>query len=290
MNTNQIPCWISFGARSSGILRKSLVVAAVLAGLVPSLRSQPANDVSGTAVNNQSCLESAKRLDQMTEAWRGTNDIKNLENIMSLCEALRPSRVSGPECREVYLRAVQFVLDVPLAGDADQLTAVLKLQKTAGRMLRGDDLSAMPVGERVAFRAEVMRKHALFAKQLRNELSASKQAGPFYINVAPPTNSGQPSIAGMNPDAIKDPVKRQEYLDAIRANAAKKDSRRKEARLSAALDDELKQIERYVLRSYPPTAEAKKEVQEFLELGGFEKQQVEGVLKKISAKGNTSNQ
>lgn len=151
-------------------------------------------------------------------------------------------------------------------------------------------MAAIPAGERAAFRTEVMRKHALFAKRLSQEVAAAKQAGPFYINVAPPTNLGQPGFAGMNPDTIKDPAKRQEYLEAIKANASRKDASRKQARLNAALADEQRQIESYVVRNYTATPDAKKEVQQFLELAGFEKQQVQGVLKKISAKGNAADQ
>jgi hypothetical protein len=290
MNTNKTPFWTSCGTRLPGTLRAFLVAVGVLGGMVPSLQSQPADQVQGTSMNKQTCLESGMNLDQMIEAWRGTNEIKNLENIMGLCEAIRRASLSVPECREVYLRAVQFILDVPSAGDAEQLTTILKLQQTASRMLRGDDVAAIPASERAAFRAEVMRKHALFVKRMRQELADARQAGPFYINVAPPPNLGQPGFAGMNPDAIKDPVKRQEYLDAIKANASRKDASRKQARLNAALADEQRQIESYVVRNYPATPDAKKEVQQFLELGGFEKQEVQSVLKRISAKGNTTDQ
>jgi hypothetical protein len=290
MNTNKIRNWTSFRTNSPWMLRAFLVAVGVLSGVVLSLQCQSADQVQGTSMNKQTCLESVKKLDRMTQAWRGTNDLKNLENIISLCEAIRQSSLSEPECRDVYLRAVQFVLAVPSAGDPDRLTAVLKLQKTAGRMLRGDDLGGLPADQRVAYRAEVMRKHALFAKQLRQELATAKQGEPFYINVAPPTNLGQPAIAGMNPDAIKDPVKRREYLEAIKANASRKDARQKEARLSAALGDELEQIEDYVVRNYPATPDSKKEIQEFLELGGFEQQQVQSVLKKVAAKGKATDQ
>ena len=276
---------MSLETRSMWIPKMILLSVGVSSAMVLSMQSQPADKVQEVkAAQEQSCQGSSNKLSPIVEAWRSSQDVKELENALNFCETIRQSRLANPQCREVYLRAIQFVLDVPPDGDSDRTTAIVKIQKTAARMLMGDDLNQIPAADRQAHRAEIMKKIVLFAKQLRDKSASLEKEEPFYLNVAPPANSGQPTFSGQNPDAIKDPVKRQEYLDALKANQNRRYAAEKRERLSAALNDQTQQIERYVLRNYPPTPDAAKEIQEYLELGGFEKQKIQTLLNKISAK------
>ncbi|MGH8239787.1 MAG: hypothetical protein ACREXP_22635, partial [Steroidobacteraceae bacterium] len=69
---------------------------------------------------------------------------------------------------------------------------------------------------------EKIRLLAKLLGQIRQELIPEYVPQRVVMNVRPPAGAGDMrSIAGMNPEAIKDPVARERYKAAIRENSAK---------------------------------------------------------------------
>lgn len=82
--------------------------------------------------------------------------------------------------------------------------------------------------------------------RVRKERLPNFRPKPIVANVAPPANV--PGMAGMNPDAIKDPVARAKYKEAIREND---DNARQNRRQHELRDAD--SIMRRKLKSYLPT-------------------------------------
>jgi hypothetical protein len=77
-----------------------------------------------------------------------------------------------------------------------------------------------------------------------------------YMNVSPPDSGGQPVAAGMDPKAIRDPVARKKYEDAIEENNRKNAKLRRELDLSRCVDRAIIDIWHYV-RNFPEGSEAR---------------------------------
>jgi hypothetical protein len=67
------------------------------------------------------------------------------------------------------------------------------------------------------FKVEDARLLAMFLGEVRNDLINGYEPARTFVNVMPPLNSG-PVYTGMSPTAIKDPVARAEYEQAIEKN------------------------------------------------------------------------
>ncbi len=82
----------------------------------------------------------------------------------------------------------------------------------ARQMLREDD-----AGRSIGVRAEDVKALAMLLGAVREEILPNFSAKRVTMNVRPPAGSG-PSVSGMNPDAIADPVARERYKAAILEN------------------------------------------------------------------------
>lgn len=77
-----------------------------------------------------------------------------------------------------------------------------------------------------------------------------------YANIMPPDSGGQGVAAGMDPKAIRDPVARKKYEDAIEENNRKNAKLRRELDLSRCVDLAIIDIWHYV-RNLPEGSEAR---------------------------------
>ncbi len=83
------------------------------------------------------------------------------------------------------------------------------------------------------------------------------------LNVAPPDDVGQGVAAGMDPAAIKDPVARKKYEDAIAENNRRNMKLRRELYLSRAVDRAVIAIWQFV-RQLPEKSEARARANEVI--------------------------
>lgn len=93
-------------------------------------------------------------------------------------------------------------------GTADLSTKT----KVVRQMLREDG-----AGRSTGVRAEDAKSLAMLLGAVREEIVPNFSAKRVTMNVRPPAGSG-PSVSGMNPDAIADPVARERYKAAILEN------------------------------------------------------------------------
>jgi len=77
-----------------------------------------------------------------------------------------------------------------------------------------------------------------------------------YVNVSPPDDGGQGVMAGMDPKAIRDPVARKKYEDAIEENNRKNEKLKRELWLSRGVDYAVIDIW-YFVRNLPKDTEAR---------------------------------
>jgi hypothetical protein len=150
-------------------------------------------------------------------------------------EALRLEELwKGGKTSEYYQQASKIAEEI-LSGDAtdtkdeaaaELLESLLSKAAVSTKATTYYDLFAM---RKVAsylipperFSAEERRINARllskFLGEIRNEIVPNYQDRPVTMNVAPPP--GTPcAVAGMDPDAIDDPVARAQYKEAIRQN------------------------------------------------------------------------
>ena len=284
MTNNQNPPLVTLLRMEGTCIWKPLLLTVVAMLMTLGMQGQPANRASGDKPVEESCQNLSNKLSQIIGKWRISPDVRELENALNLCEEIRQGRLATTECRQLYLQAAQFVLDAPFSEDRDQINALVKKQRTATRMLMGDDLNRIPEPTRHLHRSEVLKKVAVFAKRLR----INTGEGNHYLNVMPPAGAGQLIFAGQNPDTITNPVKRQEYKAALETNAAKAKDARLRSNLARILADEVQQIEKFVLRNYHGAPETQGEMRAALEESGFEKERIEKLLKQVAAKPNSS--
>ncbi|MFH1477199.1 MAG: hypothetical protein ABIH24_06895 [Verrucomicrobiota bacterium] len=84
-----------------------------------------------------------------------------------------------------------------------------------------------------------------------------------YMNIMPPESGGQGVMAGMDPKAIRDPIARKKYEDAIEANKRKNAKLRRELDLSRCVDRAIIDIWHYV-RNFPEGSEARTEANQII--------------------------
>jgi len=77
-----------------------------------------------------------------------------------------------------------------------------------------------------------------------------------YANIMPPDSGGQGVMAGMDPKAIRDPIARKKYEDAIEENNRKNAKLRRELDLSRCVERAIIDIWHYV-RNLPEGSEAR---------------------------------
>ncbi len=137
---------------------------------------------------------------------------------------------------QFYLEAVSFANDIAaLSGqqDASGLSARL-LNSLLSKNIKGKEIEVgvtdLNVQELLAklvitnqdVSIEQRRANALILSEylglIRTEIIANFRPLWVSANVAPPRNAGQFVMAGMNPDAITDPVVRAEYVEAKKQN------------------------------------------------------------------------
>jgi hypothetical protein len=94
-----------------------------------------------------------------------------------------------------------------VVGEAD----LLAVEELAGVLLRRDNVTAEQRHRKIMLLASTLGR-------VRQELIPGYVRRMVTMNVSPPILSGGPMAAGMDPDAIKDPVAREAYKAAILEN------------------------------------------------------------------------
>ena len=96
---------------------------------------------------------------------------------------------------------------MPKTGTDDLFT----MQKLASYLLSNTNASAEE-------RRATVPLICAYLGEIRNETVPNYERKPVTRNVAPALPPGVPGAAGMDPDAISDPVARAKYKEAIRKN------------------------------------------------------------------------
>jgi hypothetical protein len=113
-------------------------------------------------------------------------------------------------------------------------------------------------------------------KRIRGEFLADYVPKEVYMNVAPPSGDG-PSIAGMSPEAIADPVARDRYRDAILQNQSDNLTNARQAELLSMDREFSKPILDHIRRQAVAGEIAEKVVQRLLAAPGFSRDEREGL-------------
>lgn len=117
-------------------------------------------------------------------------------------------------------------------GNAYLLIEASKIASSMNPRDRGDSLSTL---DEDCLRLQI---EVLLALQNARDLNYDPEAPENIVtaNVAPPMDTGQGVMAGMSPEAIKDPVARKKYEDAIAENNRRNAKLRRELDLSRGVD------------------------------------------------------
>ena len=135
---------------------------------------------------------------------------------------------------------------------------LLEAQKISASLNpRGDNKTTLSPLDEGCLRLQLKTLLALTqARDLHYDRNA--QTNAVYMNIAPPlTKAGQGYESGMSPEAIKDPVERKAYEDAISENHRRNEKLRREMALSRGVDYALIDIWVFVKRGLPENSAAR---------------------------------
>ncbi len=158
-------------------------------------------------------MANSKSFDQdlaaLESSWSDGGNVDYFERAAELADGLATQAGaqtdSAGKLLEVLVRKKVESVEV---GTAD-LSAKAKL---ARQVLRQDG-----VKRATGARAEEVKPLAMLLGAIREEIQPNFSAKRVTMNVRPPPGSG-PSVSGMDPDAIADPVARERYKAAILEN------------------------------------------------------------------------
>lgn len=167
-----------------------------------------------TVLRTANDLAGLRRL--VTEAktvWLPTKNAAYYPVILNLCSALKSMAPSHPDVYDAMRDLAVVAID----------SSVEKSPDTAGKLLlllQGDPEYSRGLlnGEEWAKERRTRTERWLKVwKSIHEQLAALPEpAGPRYVQVSPPPETGFPD--GVAPSAIKDPVLRKRYEDAIETN------------------------------------------------------------------------
>jgi hypothetical protein len=142
-------------------------------------------------------LEAGKTDDYWAEAARMTRELV----------AAPPSDAGSKVARRLFKSLLTKGAKLPKTGTDDLFT----MQKLASYLLSNTNASAEE-------RRATVPLMCAYLGEIRNETVPNYERKPVTRNVAPPPDVPGPAAAGMDPDAISDPVARAKYKEAIRKN------------------------------------------------------------------------
>jgi hypothetical protein len=144
-------------------------------------------------------------------------------------------------------------------GNAHFLIEARKIASSMNPRERCDSLSAL---DEDCLRLQLQ---VLLALQNARDQKYDPQAPENIVtlNVAPPVDAGQGVAAGMSPEAIKDPVARKKYEEAIADNNRRNSKLRKELNLSRGVDRAVIDIWHFV-RNLPEESEARRQARQII--------------------------
>jgi hypothetical protein len=180
--------------------------------------------------------------------------------IYDLCSALNSKRTAESGIDELVSDLAISVIDAPghepPGAVARFLPFLLGDPEHASGRLQGD---AWAKDRRV--RAERWLKTW---QSIRKQLAAlPKSTGPFYINVSPPPETGLPS--GVGPEAVKDPVLRKKFEQAIEENRRRAGAYSQKRALEDLDSSVIHRTKRYLIDAFSRSPLRTEELVELLE-------------------------
>jgi hypothetical protein len=180
--------------------------------------------------------------------WLAKKSPTHYRAILDLCLAISSTRTTEPDVNELIRDLAVAAIDSPGEKPARVLAQLLlflqgDFEYSSGE-LHGDDWAK----ERRT-RAERWLK---VCKSIREQNAAlPKPTGEIYLNIAPP---GGKYPSGVDPRAIKDPIVRKKYEEALAENSKRHDAHGKKRALEDAEKSAAQRSERYLTETYskPP--------------------------------------
>lgn len=164
-------------------------------------------------------------------------------------------------------------VDPAEAGTSDLAT----MQELASYLVSNDDVSAEN-------RRNNVRLLCKYLGKVQKERVPDFKPKPVFENVAPPP--GVPGVAGMSPEAIKDPAARAQYEEAIRGNRENRALNARQTKLRSMEWSMRKQLKGYMLKTFKAEDVASTALSECMKDAGFdgkEQKELENQLKGIDS-------
>jgi hypothetical protein len=197
--------------------------------------------------------------------WLANKSPTHYQAILELTLAMSSTRTTEAGINESIRDLVVAAIDSPGEKPASIVAALLlflqgDFEYSSGQ-LNGDDW----VKERRT-RAERWLK---VCKSIREQNAAlPKPTGTIYLNIAPP---GGRFPSGVDPSAIKDPILRKKYEEAIAENSKRADAHRKKRDLEDAEKSAAQRAQRYLTEIFSKPPFRKEELTKLLETYQFPK-------------------
>ena len=197
--------------------------------------------------------------------WLAKKSPTHYRAILDVCRAMSSKRTTEPgineTIRDVVVAAIDSPGERPASIVADLLLFLEGDFENASGQLHGADW----VKERKT-RAERWLK---VCKSIRAQNAAMpKPTGTVYMNIAPP---GGRFPSGVDPSAIKDPIVRKKYEEAIAENSKRHDAHRKKRDLEDAEKSADQRSQRYLTEAFSRPPFRTEELTKLLETHQFPK-------------------
>ena len=166
-----------------------------------------------------------------------------------ICASLRSSKLAGREtaalAREYALLALRDVNEISLETELDLVGQV------TSDCISGD---APKPGEWAARRAVDARARLHAWRRMENAIDRNWDPNEFWSLVPPRPPASVPWVTGNPPDAIKDPVIRAEYEEALKEYSQKVDYHNRQRQLRKVHKRFVAQASEYTVQAYslPP--------------------------------------
>jgi hypothetical protein len=220
-----------------------------------------------------------KGLQQLSGAikaeWLANKSPTHYQAILELCLAISSTRTTEPGVNESIRDLVVVVIDSqgekssPIAAD---LLLFLQgdFEYSSGQLI-GDDW----VKERQT-RAERWLK---VCKSIREQNAAMpKPTGKTYLNIAPP---GGQFPSGVDPSAIKDPIVRKKYEEALEENSKRADAQRKKRDLEDSEQSTTQRSQRYLTEAFSKPPFRTDQLTKLLEMYQFPKANRQAIIEEV---------
>jgi hypothetical protein len=225
-----------------------------------------ANDLAGL------CQLAAEAKDK----WLPTKSAEYYPVILELCLALNSMAPTKPEAYEAMRDLAVAAIDSPGEKPGEVTGKILLLLQGDPDYSRGQLKGEAWVKERQVRAGRWLKVW----KVMREQLAAMPEPGPRYPRVSPPPETRLPE--GVPPSAIKDPVLRKKYEDAIERNARNIEAYQKKRDLADFEKNFADPAKRYLIDAYSKPPFQTGELEKSLAASGLDKETCAAILKEVN--------